>query len=199
LFFGGVDGFFYFHPDSLKENDYIPPVVFTKYSKLNKPVLTGENISTAEHITLDYDEYFFSLSFSALNYIQPSKNKYAYMLEGFDKDWIELGNERKVTFTNLDPGEYVLKIKASNNDGLWNEQGASLGITVIPPFWMTWWFRSILVAIFLSIGPIIYYRRVTALKKEQVRQREFSRKLIESQEAERKRIAAELHDGLGQS
>lgn len=198
MYFGGPNGFFYFHPDSLKKNDYLPPVVFTEFTILNKPALVGENISAKKRITLNYDDKIFSLTFAALNYIQSSENKYAYKLEGFSDDWIELGTERKVTFTNLDPGDYTLRVKASNNDGLWNEHGTSLAITIIPPYWQSWWFRSIFMIILLSVGPIIYYRRVTALKKEQRLQHEFSVKLINNQEQERSRIAQELHDSLGQ-
>ena len=198
MFFGGTEGFFYFPPDTLKTNDYLPPVVFTDFTILNKPALVGENISTKKHITLNYNDNFFSFSFAALNYLQTSENKYAYKLEGFNDDWINLGTERKITFTNLDPGDYVLRVKASNNDGLWNEQGAYLSITVVPPYWQTWWFRSFVLILLLSTGPIIYYRRITALKKEQKLQHEFSAELINNQEQERSRIAQELHDSLGQ-
>ena len=198
MFFGGPEGFFYFHPDSLKENDYLPPVVFTDFTILNKPGLIGRNISSADRITLNYDDKIFSLSFAALNYIQPSKNQYLYKLEGFSDNWIVPGEERKVTFTNLDPGDYTLKVKASNNDGFWNDQGRSLALTIIPPYWATWWFRSIIIIMLLAVGPIIYYRRITALKYEQKLQHEFSEKLIINQEQERSRIAQELHDSLGQ-
>jgi signal transduction histidine kinase len=90
-------------------------------------------------------------------------------------------------------------VKAANNAGVWNEEGASVAVTVLPPFWATWWFRGIAIIVFLSVGPLIYWRRVSELKKEQERQRDFSRRLIAEQESERQRIANELHDSLGQN
>lgn len=198
MFFGCPYGFFYFHPDSLKSNDFLPPVVFTSFTILNKPALVDQNISTLDYVTLNYDDKIFSFTFAALNYIQSSQNEFAYKLEGFNDDWIYIGTERKVTFTNLDPGEYVLKVKAANNDGYWNNTPKELIINILPPFWLSWWFKLIGVLIFILIGPAFYYRRVKALKLEQKRQHEFSGKLISSQENERSRIAQELHDSLGQ-
>ncbi len=198
MFFGGPEGFFYFHPDSIKENEYLPPVVFTDFTVLDKPGLVGRNISSADQITLNYEDKIFSLSFAALNYIQSPENRYLYKLEGFSDNWITPGEDRKVTFTNLDPGDYTLKVKASNNDGFWNEKGRSLAITIVPPYWATWWFRSVIVIMLLAVGPVVYFRKVAALKKEQKLHHEFSEKLIINQEQERSRIAQELHDSLGQ-
>ena len=198
MFFGGVDGFFYFNPDSLRTNNYLPPVVFTDFSINYKPAKIDGSITFAKEITLNYDENIFSLSFAALNYFQSSKNSFAYKLEGFDDKWNYIDKERKVSFTNLDPGNYVLKVKASNNDGIWNEKERSIAITIIAPYWQTWWFRSIITIILLSVGPIIYYKRISTLKHERLLQHKFSKKLINSQEQERSRIAQELHDSLGQ-
>ncbi len=204
FYFGGINGFNSFYPDSIRDNPNVPPVVFTDLKIFNTSVKPGRNgklkqtIWTARSIRLNYGDAVLTFDFAALEFTDPLRNQYAYKLIGFDKRWVNLGNRREVTYTNLDPGSYVLRIRASNNDGVWNEEGASLDIFISPPLWMTWWFRTIAVLLFLSIGPLIYYRRVTALKKESVLQREFSRRLIESQESERNRIAAELHDTIGQ-
>jgi signal transduction histidine kinase/ligand-binding sensor domain-containing protein len=204
FYFGGINGFNSFYPDSIRDNPNVPPVVFTDLKIFNTSVKPGQNgelkqtIWTARSLRLDYSDAVLTFDFAALEYTDPRRNSYAYKLVGFDKDWVFLGDKREVTYTNLDPGSYVLRVRASNNDGVWNKNGASLEIYISPPLWMTWWFRTIAVLLFLSIGPLIYYRRVTSLKKESALRREFSRRLIESQETERSRIAAELHDTIGQ-
>ncbi len=205
FYFGGINGFNSFYPDSIHDNPNIPPVVFTNLKIFNRsmePMVPGsplrQTIWTASSLRLSYNDEVLTFDFAALEFTDPGRNMYAYKLEGFDKRWENIGDRREVTYTNLDPGKYVLRVKASNNDGVWNDRGASLLIYISPPLWMTWWFRGFVVLIFLSIGPIFYYRRVTALKREAAVQREFSRKLIDKQESERNRIAAELHDTIGQ-
>lgn len=205
FYFGGINGFNSFYPDSIHDNPNIPSVVFTGLKIFNKSVEPGppgspltQTIWTAPSTRLNFSEAVLTFDFAALEYTEPQRNMYAYKLIGFDKHWVDIGNRREVTYTNLDPGKYILRVRASNNDGVWNNQGASLNVYISPPLWMTWWFRSLFILLFLSIGPIIYYRRVTTLKKEAAIQREFARRLIESQESERSRIAAELHDTIGQ-
>lgn len=205
MLFGGVNGFTMFHPDRIIDNRNIPSVVLTDVKVFNKSLHASvnetrlrKNISEAEEVRLEYSDAVVTFEFAALEYTNPDKNQYAYTLDGFNDDWMYSGTKREATFTNLDPGEYLFRVKASNNDGVWNEKGTSIRIFISPPWWATWWFRGIMVVMFLSIGPVIYFRRVSALKKDFTLQQEFSRRLIESQENERKRIAAELHDGLGQ-
>jgi ligand-binding sensor domain-containing protein/signal transduction histidine kinase len=205
MYFGGINGFSVFHPDSIPENKHAPSVVITNFRIFNKPVqmdtasrrFTGP-IEYAKSVTLSYNENVFSFEFAALEYTNPEKNRYAYMMEGFDEQWIDAGNKREATYTNLGPGTYTFRVRAANNDGMWNRDGVSVAVVITPPFWMTWWFRGIMVLTFLSVGPFIYFRRVNALKKERRQQQEVSEKLIASQEAERKRIAGELHDSVGQ-
>jgi signal transduction histidine kinase len=120
-------------------------------------------------------------------------------MKGFNKDWVYSGSERLATYTQLDPGEYTFRVKGSNGDGVWNEKGTSVKIVVTPPWWKTWWFRFPFLLACISAGSYLYNRRVSGLKKEKLVQQRFSHMLIESQEAERKRIARELHDGIGQS
>lgn len=146
IFFGGVNGFNIFQPYNLKDNQFIPPVVINDLKIFNKPVSIGgedspleKNIIESEEISLSYKQSVFSFGFVALNYVNPEKNKYAYMMEGFDDDWNYVGSNRTATYTNLDPGRYVFKVKASNNDGIWNEKGASIVVKIEPPFWKTWW------------------------------------------------------------
>ncbi len=123
MFFGGTNGFNSFYPDSIKDNKFIPPVYITGFQIFNVNVeadsgsnILRKHISETKEITLSYKQSVFTFEFSALNYILPEKNQYAYKLEGFDKNWNFVGNKRSATYTNLDPGEYILKVKASNND-----------------------------------------------------------------------------------
>ena len=174
LLFGGTNGFNMFHPDSIKSNTYRPPVCITGFRVFNKPVAVGpeeilkQNILTTEEIKLSYLENVFSFDFTALNYRQPEKNQYRYKMEGFQDNWIEAGYERKASYTNLSPGEYTFRVLASNNDGVWNEEGASIRIIITPPFWQTWWFiaLSILVAIALII--MVFRIRMQTIRKQKL-------------------------------
>jgi ligand-binding sensor domain-containing protein len=175
LLFGGTNGFNLFNPESIKENPNKPVVYITDFKLFSKPVPIGEdgvlkqNILLTKEIVLDYDQNIFSFEFVALSLRQSEKNQYRYKLEGFDKDWSDAGTERKKEYTNLNPGRYIFRVIASNNDGLWNEEGASVEITIIPPFWKTWWFNTI--AAMIIIGSIIGYNRYIK-KKERKKQRD---------------------------
>ncbi|MDB5120647.1 MAG: histidine kinase [Sphingobacteriales bacterium] len=160
VFFGGENEFNAFNPATLPENKVIPPVVITDFQLFNKQVVVGsknsplkEQISEIKEITLSYDHSVITFEYTALNFTASSQNQYAYTLLGFDKGWNFVGSARKATYTNLDPGEYIFEVKATNNDGLWNNEGTALKLIILPPFWMTWWFR---VAFFLFIIAIIY-------------------------------------------
>ena len=122
-----------FNLDSLRDNAFIPPVVITTFKKFEKPFPFGKVIQ------LSHNENFISFEFAALSYIHPEKNQYAYMMEGLDKDWIYSGIRRYASYPNLEPGNYIFKVKASNNDGIWNETGTSIAIIISPPWWETWW------------------------------------------------------------
>ncbi|SOD95927.1 sensor histidine kinase [Spirosoma fluviale] len=175
LFFGGVNGFSTFHPDSLQRNTFIPPVHITDFLVFNKSVSADDrnqfihkHISETDLITLSYKESVFTFEFAALNYTVPEKNQYAYKLEGFDNGWNYIGTKRTATYTNLDPGTYTFRVKASNNDGLWNAEGASLTVVITPPYWLTWWFKT-LMAVFL-VGTLYgaYRLRVNRIRKLQI-------------------------------
>jgi signal transduction histidine kinase/ligand-binding sensor domain-containing protein len=219
IFFGGNNGVNVIYPEQVKTNSFVPPVAFTDFRLFNKSVSPGDknhilekHISYADTIELSYRESVFSFEFAALSYTQSEKNQYAYKMEGFDDNWNYVGTERTATYTNLDPGEYVFKVKAANNDGIWNEQGASISIIITPPFWETTWFR--ILSVLLLVGGLItlYQVRVGLIKRqkkkleEEVKKRtkteeslrQLSAHLHEVREEERIRIAREIHDELGQ-
>jgi signal transduction histidine kinase len=156
-------------------------------------------VSPEGMLDLAPDQNFLSFTFSVLDYTAPEQNVYRYKLEGLDVDWIDSGTRHYAAYTDLQPGNYLLRLKGRNNDGVWNNEGASLRIRVNPPFWRTLWFRGIALAVVLGMAFGFSLDRIQRLKKEKAAQAEFSRKLNESQENERKRIAGELHDSLGQN
>jgi ligand-binding sensor domain-containing protein/signal transduction histidine kinase len=145
MFFGGIQGFNAFYPEQVTGNPHVPPIVVTAFSKFNEVVRT--DLSSDEHIQLSYQDNFISFEFAALDYAAPEKNQYAYMLEGQDPGWVAAGTRRHVDYTNLRGGEYVFRVKGSNNDGVWNEEGVAILITVTPPVWETWWFRGIVLLV----------------------------------------------------
>ncbi|MEK7728844.1 MAG: two-component regulator propeller domain-containing protein [candidate division KSB1 bacterium] len=154
MFWGSDNsGFTRFHPDSIKDNPYIPPVVITAFKRYNTDDAKGiaieeKGISAKKEISVSYKDNVLSFEFAALSYRNTFKNQYAYKLEGFSDNWIQLGAKREITFTNLDPGEYTLRVKGSNNDGVWNEAGTSLKITVTPPWWQTRWAYACFLVLF---------------------------------------------------
>ncbi|MFM2360099.1 MAG: hypothetical protein RLY16_2092, partial [Bacteroidota bacterium] len=204
IYFGTAEGFLKFHPDSLQDNRKIPPVYITGFSLFNKLQLPGQKESildsSIEHITqikLTHKQSVITFEFTALNYIQPSKNQFSYKLEGFDRDWIFCGNRRMVTYTNLPPGKYTFRVKASNNDGFWNEVGTHIELTIEPPFWKTWWFYLFL---FLSIPGSIFLwvrHRIKTIHLQNVRleeqvQAQTHQLILANQEEHKARKEADL-------
>jgi len=194
LFFGGVNGFNSFFPKSINVNKYLPPVVFTDFKIFNKSVdvnpdsILKKTIAYTNHIELDYDQSVFSIEFSALNYTHSEKNQFKYKLVGFDKDWTLTNADRRfVTYTNLEPGEYEFLVLASNNDGIWNENNASLKITILPPFWLSWWFRFAIFVILAGIILAWHTHRLNKVEKQNIiLEKEVSRRTqeLESQKNE---------------
>jgi signal transduction histidine kinase len=171
IYFGGNNGFNVFDPDSIKENPILPQVVFTDIKIFNKSVKIGEeingdviiskSISETSQIVLSHKNNILSLEFAALHYTEPDKNRYAYKMEGFDKEWIETSADlRFATYTNLPARKYTFKVKASNSDGVWNEEGTSLKIIVTPPFWRTIWFRFSMIALTILGAYMVHFIRV---------------------------------------
>jgi signal transduction histidine kinase/ligand-binding sensor domain-containing protein len=176
IYFGGYNGFNSFYPDSLKDNDFIPPVYITDFQIFNKPVPLGipgsqfpTYISEAKEIKLNWDQSVISFSFCAINYSSPEKNQYDYIMEGFEKEWNHTNASRRyVTYTNLDPGEYTFRVRASNNDGVWNEKGVSLKIIILPPWWKTWWFKLAAISFIIIIIVSVFLLRLSRLKNQKV-------------------------------
>ncbi|MBX7222920.1 MAG: protein kinase [Blastocatellia bacterium] len=139
MYFGGINGFNVFQPEAVTDSTYLPPVVLTGFKRFNQPVKLAQSITDIQEVTVDYRDHFITFEFAALGFVNPEKNQYKFKLEGFDQDWIPAGTLRTATYTNLDGGSYVFHVKASNADGVWNEQGASLRVIVIPPPWKRWW------------------------------------------------------------
>ncbi len=166
MYFGGSKGFNFFDPGDITENRNLPPIIFTEFKKYNKEGTGKEifGINSKNNIKLLYQERDFSVKIAALDYTNPSKNKYAYWLEGYNDNWIESGNKREINFTNLSPGNYTLKVKGANNDGIWNEQGKTLQISILPPWWATWWAYTIYAMLLLGFLYAVYRYRINQLE-----------------------------------
>lgn len=195
LILGGVNGFNTFYPDKLHDNPYIPKVVLTDLKLRNREVKIGadsplkKQINITKHLVLPYDYTVLTLKFSALSFRSPEKNRYAYMLVGFDRDWTYTGSTNRIaTYTNLDPGDYAFRVKASNNDGVWNKQGTTLKIIITPPWWATWWSRSAFIAVLLVLTYSGYRWRVRSIEQRSVE--------LEHEVAERTHELAETNEKL---
>lgn len=175
LLFGGNNGYNRFDPVAINDNQAIPPIYLTDFKLFNKSLVIGEgniltqNIQLTKSISLNYDQNFFSIEFVGLNYIHSKKNQYRYMLEGLDENWIDSGTERKVSYTNIDPGEYTFMVMASNNDGVWNETPRSIKIEIRPPFWQTLWFQALCVTVIIWLSIWLYQRRLNQLKRDKLK------------------------------
>ncbi len=164
LYFGGQNGFNAFRSKDILVNPVAPEIVFTSFKLFNEDVKIGMDetlpkpINELKEINLPYESNVITLGFSALNFIQPEKNQYAYRMENFEERWNAVGNNSSATYTNLDPGDYVFHVKASNNDGIWNDVGSSISIKISPPWWNTIWFKIIMGL--MAIAIIVTYFRV---------------------------------------
>ena len=166
MFFGGINGFTAFFPEKVQDNNHVPPVVLTAFKKYDKDVKLEEDLSIIRQLNLSYKDDFFSFEFAALDFTNPEKNQYAYKLEGFDKDWIYSENRRYANYTNLGGGTYVFRVKGSNNNGVWNENGTSLTIVITPPFWQTWWFRISIVFYLVMLVYVIIKVRMRSINAQ---------------------------------
>ena len=210
MYFGGTNGFNVFQPSNMKENHYIPQISLISVLQNGNPLEAEITPEKLQDIILNYPDNSFEFEYIALSYSQSNKNQYAYKLEGYDSDWYFAGTNRTGRYSNLPGGQYILRMKASNSDGIWNEEGLALKVIIVPPFWRTNWFYSILV--FGSIGGIAGMflsraRREENLKRELERQvaertREIEQLFEKTKDLaiieERNRLARELHDSAKQ-
>jgi signal transduction histidine kinase/DNA-binding response OmpR family regulator len=193
MFFGGINGLNSFFPAAIQDNPHVPPVVFTGFQIFNRPVSFKEKksplsapIAAAEAITLSHEQNVFSFEFAALDYADPAKNRYRYKMENFDRDWRDNGTRRMVTYTNLSPGEYVLRVQGANNDGVWNQTGAAIRIIITPPWWRTWWAYTLYAALFVAIMHSL--RRYEMSRQRLKHQVEIERLQAEQQQLETARL-----------
>jgi hypothetical protein len=169
MFFGGINGLNVFYPGEVKDNQTVPTLVLTALTQGGAPLDMDTAVNDITEITLNWPGNFFEFEFAALSYANPEENEYAYMLDGFDEDWNEIGTRRYGKYTNLPGGTYTLRLIGSNNDGIWNEEGASVKVTIVPPFWATWWFRGLglLAVLGVAIGGYrLRVRNVEARSRE---------------------------------
>jgi signal transduction histidine kinase/ligand-binding sensor domain-containing protein len=227
ILIGSSDGLVAFHPERIPENPHPPPIVITAFSLFNKVI--DRDLPPDEPIELSHTQNFVSFEFAALDYTAPEKNQYAYKLEGLDRDWVQAGTRRRADYPNLGPGNYLFRVKGSNNAGVWNEEGIAIPIIITPPFWGTWWFRGFVLLVLASAVLGAYRLRVRSIEArsqelaQQVTDRtaqlsqanvrleqEITERLqveqalrqSEREKAivnERNRLARELHDSVAQS
>jgi two-component sensor histidine kinase len=171
-----------FHPDSVEESTFQPMLALTSFSVLNEPVCSGMDLNAMESITLSHRQNFFSFEFSSMDFSDPENNRFMYMLEGIDEEWIYSGDRNFAAYTKIDPGEYHFRVRGTNSDGRWSEAEASIWLTITPPFWQRWWFRGTMILLgLLGIYAIHLYRIRRVREIERLRTR----------------IASDLHDDIG--
>ncbi len=196
MFFGGVNGMNAFFPDSIFKNPNIPPVALTGFNILGKPnpKLLSEAQVNLKPIELSYRQNFISFEFAALDFTNPGKNRYAYKLDGVNKDWIDIGNRRFISFTNLGAGHYTFHVKGANNDGVWNETGTAVELIIHPPFWRTWWFLALFSIIAITLSVLMINFQIRQKFKRLV---ELEQTRLQENERVRTKAAHDFHDELG--
>ncbi|NQV15882.1 hypothetical protein HQ531_10530 [bacterium] len=172
MYFGGMDGYNVFHPDSIKNNPHVPPIFLTGLAINYEDVPIGEDhhgpkilnhsISYSNELQLRHSDKVITFKFAALNYSASYKNQYKYIMEGYDEAWIDAGTENTAQYMNLPAGTYTFRVRGSNNDGIWNMEGTSIGVSISPPYWKTWWFNTLLALGLLGI--ILFYIHLRTVK-----------------------------------
>ena len=180
IYLGGSGGLTWFHPSDLQENPVVPQVVITRFAILGRPVpLSPFNTPV---IRLTHQQHTVSFEFAALEFTNPTQNQFMYKVDGAEENWVYLGTDRRVVFANMSPGEYLLKVRASNNDGIWNHEPLSIALIISPPLWETAWFRGLVFVLVCATAAVLY-----RLKRSRMRRLELLRI----------RIADDLHDDIG--
>lgn len=194
MLFGGINGYNKFNPTDIIENKYSPDVILTSLTKYEGNNNIKKDISFEKETEINYSDNLIKFGFASTDFSNPEKNEFAYRLEGFDKDWIYTGNSAEAVYTNLDPGKYIFKVKATNSDGIWSEKISSIIVNVNPPYWKTWWFYSLMILVTGGTVFLIYnYRLRQKVKKiieiEKIKERE--------RELMREQASRDYHDELG--
>ena len=200
LFFGGTKGFDIVHPDMVQKNKLPPPVVFTGIQLYNKSILNrvqrNQNfvnsplVNDYGKLELNHTENVISFEFSALDYTNSNNNKYAYMMEGIDTSWNFVRARRFANYSQIPPGEYIFKVKAANNNGVWNNNGAFIKIIINPPFWQTWWFRALSILVLIALLVTLYKYRIKKIEEK--------KKILELQVKERTEAAQKIQEAFSE-
>ena len=176
IYFGSNKGYLIIDPKMTPKNRQPPPIVVTELKIANEVIVPEgkdsplkSDIVETKSINLSYDQNSITLKFAALNFNNSRNNQYSYLLEGFDKEWVFSGSQRTATYTNLNPGKYIFRIKASNNDYVWNEEGMSLEVIITPPYWKTWWFNTAIIVTFMGMLYGIYYWRTRSIRRKNLK------------------------------
>jgi two-component sensor histidine kinase/ligand-binding sensor domain-containing protein len=192
MLFGGSNGFNLFDPAQVRENQYVPPVRLTRFTKFNREFLLDPPAQSVTEIELEHSDYVIGFEFAALDYTDPRNNRYRYRLEGFDPDWVEAAGVQQTTYTNLGAGEYTFRVQGSNNDGLWNREGLSIALSVPPAPWASWWAYLLYCAV-LALLFVVFTRvyRSNVQREEQRRQNLLLEELVTERTRELQREVGE--------
>jgi len=180
--FGGIGGLLVFHPDSVYESSFETSVALTSFAVLNEQLYKAIELNVMEQIELSYKQNFFSFEFASMDYSDPQKNRFMYKMDGIDEEWIISGERNFASYTKIDPGDYLFRVRGTNSDGLWSDHEISIMVVITPPFWQRWWFRGLLIVAGLMAFYAIHLYRIR-------RVREIERL--------RTQIASDLHDDIG--
>ena len=193
LFFGGINGTNSFYPEDIQDNLQIPSVQITRIDLNDKPYVADTVYWAQRKLTLAYTSNTLAFEFAGLEFTEPIKNQYAWRMSGIDKDWVFSGNKRFTRYANIPPGDYHFEVKASNNDGIWNETPTVLHIEIIPPFWQTVWFRIVMITVALGLTAVI----ATLLSRQRYHRKLMALEMQQKIQYDRDRISRELHDTVG--
>ncbi len=201
LFFGGTDGYNAFNPGEIARNEIAPNIVLTDFSNGGDGIKSDLPISEDGTIELTHKHDTVSFEFAALDFATPSANRYMYRLDGFDKDWVDLGTRRRVTYTDLDDGRYLLRVKASNADGVWNEAGFAVPIHVSPSPWNSWWAYLGYAAAFMQLVALLWFAHRNKIRREEEYSHRLEMAVVERTDmlSERNRQLKELNEALQES
>lgn len=193
LFFGGINGTNGFRPEEIKDNPHVPVIKITDIKLFDRPLKTDSAYWYERYISLPYDSNSISFEFTGIEFTNPRQNRYKYMMEGLDNDWIDAGDRRFARYAAIPPGTYTFKVKASNNDGVWQNEPAAIVINIIPPYWQQLWFRILMIIVFGGAIAAI----IVAMQRQRYKRRLRAIELQNRIQMERERISRDLHDNVG--